>query len=316
MNNKEKYRKFCLDESEMSIFSKDWWLDAVCGKNNWNVVLVEKGGHIVGALPFFCCQRFVFKGIGMPLLTQTMGPYIKYPPGQKYETKLGYEKEIFNSLIESLPKVDFFLQNFNYRITNWLAFYWKGFEQKTRYTYVLENLNDLDSVWKNFNNKLRTDIRKAERELKVVDSDNCEAFYEINKKTFVRQNLATPYQLEFVKNIDSACMNRGCRKIFLAVDDEQNIQAAIYIVWDQASAYYLMGGSDPRFRNSGATSLLLWHAVKFANTRVSRFDFEGSMHENIERFFRSFGAVQKPYFQISKFNSPLLRVFKILKSLA
>jgi hypothetical protein len=35
MTNKEKYREFCKNEKNLPIFSKDWWLDAVCGKDNY-----------------------------------------------------------------------------------------------------------------------------------------------------------------------------------------------------------------------------------------------------------------------------------------
>jgi hypothetical protein len=43
-----------------------------------------------------------------------------------------------------------------------------------------------------------------------------------------------------------------------------------------------------------------WHAIQFAATVTGRYDFVGSMMENVERVFRSFGAVQKPYFSIFK----------------
>jgi len=42
MTNKEKYREFCKTKKDISIFSKDYWLDSVCGEANWDVVLVEK----------------------------------------------------------------------------------------------------------------------------------------------------------------------------------------------------------------------------------------------------------------------------------
>ena len=52
MTNKEKYRKFCEKEKNIPIFSKDWWLDSVCGENAWDVVLFEKGGEIWASLPY------------------------------------------------------------------------------------------------------------------------------------------------------------------------------------------------------------------------------------------------------------------------
>ena len=44
MSNKSKYRNLCTKEKTTPIFSKDLWMDAVCGENNWDVLLVERGG--------------------------------------------------------------------------------------------------------------------------------------------------------------------------------------------------------------------------------------------------------------------------------
>lgn len=76
-----------------------------------------------------------------------------------------------------------------------------------------------------------------------------------------------------------------------------------------------MLGADPRYRSSGAASLTMWEAIKFAATVTKRFDFEGSMIEPIEQFFRSFGAVQKPYFTISKVSHPVVKVGLGLRNL-
>src|SRR5919106_2186938 len=65
-------------------------------------------------------------------------------------------------------------------------------------------------------------------------------------------------------------------------------------------ASYLMGGSDPRLRTSGAMSLLMWEAIKFAGQVARRFDFEGSMLQPVERFFRAFGARQVPYARLTR----------------
>ena len=117
-----------------------------------------------------------------------------------------------------------------------------------------------------------------------------------------------PYSENLVENLDAACCERDCRKIWIAEDDRGRQHAGVYVVWDGNSAYYLMGGGDPELRNSGATSLCMWAAIRHAATVTQCFDFEGSMIEQVERFFRGFGAVQKPYFNIKKTPSKLLRL--------
>jgi hypothetical protein len=113
VTEKEKYREFCKKEKNIPIFSKDWWLDAVCGEENWDVVLFEKGGEIWASWPYYKVRKFSFNIITMPKLTQNMGIYIKYPHNQKYYKKLSWEKEIINTLLEKLPKFDKFSQNFH-----------------------------------------------------------------------------------------------------------------------------------------------------------------------------------------------------------
>lgn len=308
LTNKEKYRNLCRVEDTIPIFSKDWWLDAVAGEENWDVVLVERGEIIVASLPYIMKKKFFLRYISMPKLTQTAGVWMKYPDGQKYTNKISFEREVCKELIEKLPQVDAYAQNFHYSFTNWLPFYWEGFNQTTFYTYVLENLQDHEMLFSGFKENIRREIRKAEKKVKVYTGDSIGDFFLMVKKTFDRQNQTVPYDLTLLKRLDAACRKENCRKIFFAADERNRIHSAIYVIWDSECAYYIMGGGDPDLRNSGATSLLMWEAIKFASSVTKSFNFEGSMIQPIERFFSGFGANQKPYFHISKTNSTLLKI--------
>ena len=90
-------------------------------------------------------------------------------------------------LCEGAPTPEIFCQNFHYSVTNWLPFYWHGFSQTTRYTYVIENLDDLDLVWAQFQEKIRTDIRKAQKKVIVRTDLDIDKFLDINTLTFTRQ---------------------------------------------------------------------------------------------------------------------------------
>ncbi len=316
MTNKQKYREFSKTEKNIPIFSKDWWLDSVCGDNNWDVVLVEKNNKIIATLPFYVKKRNILNIITMPQLTQYMGVYIKYHPDQKYERKLSYEIKILNELIDQLPKVDIFFQNFHYSITNWLPFYWKGYEQTVRYTYVIEDLTDLNQVFDNINSNYRNRIKKSQKLVEVKINMDIEDFYKINMMTFDRQNIEHPYSLEFLKTHDKYLFENNAREIFYAIDEKQQIHSALYLTWDNNSSYVHLAGENPELRRSSAGSLLLWEAIKYTKEvlKLNKIDFEGSMIEGVERVRRGFGAIQKPYFRISKINSRLLKIRYFLKS--
>ena len=91
--NKQKYRDLCQLERSIPIFSKDWWLDAVCGEDKWDVAIVEKGGHIFASMPYYLMRKNGFNSIIMPRLTQSMGPWLHYPKKQKYAKRLSFEKD-------------------------------------------------------------------------------------------------------------------------------------------------------------------------------------------------------------------------------
>lgn len=299
------------------VFSQNWWLNAVAGKNNWNECRVEKDGKLVASLPYVVTNRMGFKYITQPKLTQTLGPWFSKPnPGTKYAQILAREKDLTEELIEQLPPFDLFHQNFTPEITNWLPWYWNGFKQTTRYTYRLNDLSDIDKLYNNLQRNIRGHIRKSIREgFEVYSTDSIEKFIQLNEKTFKNQGIKRPYSKELILRLNSACVNQNARKIFMVRDSEGRIHAGIYIVFNKYAAYNLMIGSDPELRSSGAISLCMWEAIKFASTVTDKFDFEGSMIETIERFFRGFGAIQTPYYSVSKISSPLLRFRRSMKEL-
>lgn len=309
---KEKYRSFCRTE-DLPVFLQDWWLDTVCG-DHWDVVVIEQSNEIVGVMPYHISSKAGMKLLNMPLLTSFLGPWIRYPQGQKYASRISHETDVLKKIVEQLPAFAFFRQRFHYSITNWLPFYWAGFEQTTRYSYMIE-LNDIERTFNELKSSVRGKIRKAEELVSVTDGRSVEDFYKLFSQTFERQRLKPPVSLDYLKKIDAALTLRNQRKIFFAVDPQGRIHSALYLIWDNASAYVHMIGENPELRNSGAGSLLIWKAIQYTkNTlRLNTFDFLGSMIEPVETVRRAFGARQVPYFQLKKVNSFPLKLFFFFK---
>ena len=309
--SKEKYIKFCKFEKDIPIFSCNWWLDAVCGEDNWDVELFEKGGEIFASMPYYKIRKARFNLLIMPKLTQTLGIYIKYPKSQKYYKKLSWEKKAMSMIINKLPKVDYFSQNFHHSIGNWLPFYWAGYEQTTRYSYLIDATAGgvMDLVEDGFENDIRRRIKKTiSSGVEVFEGEDIGLFYELNKMTFARKSVDMPYSFEFIGNLYKKCKENNAVKMFFAKDKNGAILAASFLVHDKNVVYYLMGGINPAKKELGAMDLVLFESIKFAMQSKRAFDFEGSMIESIEKYFRAFGAIQKPYYSISKINSKLLKV--------
>jgi len=306
--SREQYRKLCEKGADIPIFNQAWWLDAVCGKDHWDVLLVRNDHEIVASSPFCKTNKFGFKLIMQPKLMPFMGIWIKYPENQKYETKLSYEKKVLTELFDQLPYFDFFYQDLHYSVTNWLPLYWRNYKQTNLFTYVIEDLSDLDNVYNNFSSPKKRNIKKAKTILKIKHDLSAKDFFENHKMTLRKQNKDIGYPFELFERMYTAGYENNSAKTFYAIDENNNIHGALFIVWDQNSAYDLISTFDPDFRNSGASSLLVWETIKYVSSRTKMFDFEGSIIEPVAESFRKFGAIQKPYHRIYKANSWLIKL--------
>jgi len=293
------------------IFCQPWWLEAV-SPGDWDVAVVKRGEDVAAVLPYGYKVRLgKFRLLEIPYLTFYLGPWLR-DSHAKYTRKLGEEKDLMTELIEKLPPFASFQQWFHPAITNWLPFYWKGFTQTTRYTYVIEDTKNLDALWDETRENIRTDVRKAQKQVEVVEDPDVEHFLALQRVTYRRQGKPLPYPEETLLRLDCECTEHGARKILLAVDAQGKPHAGVYLVWDAQTVYALMRGSDPALRTSGATSLLMWKAIEFASSQKKRLDFAGSWVESIERFVRAFGARQIPFFEVTKMNSNVVRIYRTL----
>lgn len=302
------------DHSTHSLLQSEWWLDAVA-PGQWHKAEVRTGGDVRAWMPYVLRKRGPgLRIIAMPPLTQALGPWLA-PSDAGHARQLALEKDLMFSLIEQLPPFDHFEQSWHHSITNWLPFLWKGFSQTTRYTYIIEHPDEPDRIWSDLQPNIRKDIRKAEKSVAVRSDLGVDVLWDLNEKTFRRQGSNVPYSRDLVLRLDNACEKHDARRMFFAEDAQGRVHAALYVVWDNRAARGLISGADPELRHSGAGSLVMWEAIKFAAGVAATFDFGGSVMESVERYFRAFGAVQKPYFHIFKTNSRLLKTRNFIREL-
>lgn len=291
----------------LGLFRQAWWLDATAGAQGWGEVRVEENARPVALLRFGVRKRLGFTLLQSPPLTPTLGPWFAPLVGKPAQV-VAREKDLIGQLVAQLPPHDYFAQNLAPATANWLPWHWLGFSQTTRYTYVLDLTQGEQALWEGCLPKLRTNVRKASSRfgLEVTSDLGIETFIAVQRSTFARQGLDVPMSDDLVRRLDAACEQRACRRMFFAVDAQRRVHAAAYLVWDADRAYYLMAGRDSTLDNSGAGSLVLWEAIRFAIGVAPVFDFEGSMMEPVEHFVRTFGAVQVPYHRISRTPSRLI----------
>jgi len=296
-----------------NIFEQPWWLDIVA-KDKWQEFTTEINGEIVARLPIVIIKKWFGKIAIMPVQTQTLGLWIKNIEFKENETNkdLSYQKEIINKILDQIPRGIYFKIALDSSNKYVLPYVWRGFNIKPTFSYRIIDLSDIEKIFKGFDNTVKKNIKSASKKVKIIYDTDTDKLINMLDITFKNQGREYPISKAIIREIIKECDNRNSGIMISAIDDEENVHACSYFVYDKKTFYYLISGSDPRFRTSGAQTLILWEAIKHASTVSKMFDFEGSNIESIEKFFRQFGGSQIVNYEIRKL--PLiLEIYEIIK---
>lgn len=310
MHNKEKYEKFCT-QVYVPIYSKAWWMDAICGEDNWDVWLYEKGNNVLAAMPYYMENRDGFRYITKAPLTQNNGIIFRYPDeNMKKVTKQEYEEEVINAACEFIENMNLgvYEQQYHYDYRYYLPFFWNGYSAISRITYVIENTTDIDKVWSDISSKYRKNIKKGQKNSVICEDIDAVTFYDEHKKIFEKQKLKCPFSYELWMRLYQACKSHNSCRLICAKTNEGDIASVLFLVWDEKSAYHLLGGSMPEYQKLETYNALTWYAIKQASQMKLKYDFEGSVIKRISKSFREFGGEPKIYYRIRKvFSAEILK---------
>ena len=293
--NKDKYKSLASGIPSLPIFFQPWWLDAVVEKNSWDVVLIEEDGTIHACFVYVLKKKGPFKAIGMPSLTPSLGFW--FAPGCDQNTTAV-------TLLGMLPKHDKFYMQMHHKVFNLELD--PGFEKQELHTYVLNGIKDHESIYSNFKQRIKGEIKKAEGKITITETKDVLKLFHLCEKSYKRQNKNIEFNLDLVRGIYDLVTEKRCGTILLAEDEAGNAHAATLLVADKMAVYYLLNGGDPALRSSGANSLLMWEAIKHASKYVDTFDFEGSMIPGVEKYIQGYSPEKEHYALFTKTNSKLI----------
>ncbi len=268
----------------------------------WKAIVVEQDGEWEAVFPFPRKKKYGISYCFQLPWTQHSGILLA-PYELKNAQYLEKVKKIINGILDIATKkclaFDLALSpEFDYV----LPFLWKGFEITPKFTYQL-NLTQEQEIEDNFSSSTRKKIRKAEKcDYVIRPLQNVSELIRIYRKE-------VGDRLSHLKHENYVQLENLIR--FLLKND----QAAAFEAWsgnefagglvlylDKRTAYFPLGITMESHRSSGLMSLLLKESMIHVKERGCEvFDFEGSSIEDIERFFRGFGALPVTYMNISKF---------------
>jgi hypothetical protein len=309
---KEKYEKI---QSELPVFMQSWWLYSLCGEDWQPCMTFDKKGEVTGAMIYHFAKKYGMSMI-LPLpLSPVSGIWFNYPIlAQKSHSKYNFEIQITEKLIAQLPKTYLTITQLGVSFTNWLPFHWQNYKQRTRYTYVIENITNLGAVHNNFNDSIKQNLKKSLQDLKVEESENVDLLYKMSKEAIERSKGKLNYTQETLNMLYFNIKKNNAGQIFEVQNTDNQAIGIALIVWDKETAYLLISGDTKKHKST--ITVLIWRVLEIlAQKGINNFDFEGSMLPHVEPFNRSFGATQKPYHLIFKAKNRFFEMLFALKGI-
>ena len=317
---KETYIRFANAREDLRIYNMPFWLDAVCGPENWDAVVIEENGRIEAALPYHTGRRPGGTAcILQPQMTQCFDLWIRPVPDLKTEKELHRQFALIGAVAGKLlaKGADLYDFNLSSSLHNWQPFAWEGFHEETKYSFVIpkERIGD---AWDAMSPSLRADIRRAEAAMQVTDlrAEEIPALRGFLTETLRRQGIANPVSEELLGRIYRACLENQCIKMPAIRQDGRILCAGIY-VFDSRYVYELLPGTAEDAKAPGCKALMTWQMISFANETGRGFDFEGSMVPGVAEHDRRFGAELVPYYHLWRIQTknPLKRLSLIARYL-
>jgi len=233
-------------------------------------------------------DRFQLTIHKIPHTTWTIGYLPKSPLPTKEMIKelekIGkVEKCIFIQIEPNVQKKE--VSNFEFRISNLKPSFHPLF---TRYTFILDLTKSEEELLKNMHPKTRYNIKVAQKHgVKVIEDNSNEAFEEylkLTRETTKRQGFYAHteqyhrLQWETLKVQSSYDMLTA----YLLTARYRNKTLVCWILFIfKDTLYYPYGASSSQYRETMASNLMMWEAIKFGKKLgLKKFDMWGALGPN------------------------------------
>jgi len=183
-----------------------------------------------------------------------------------------------------------------------------GWQDCSSQTWVIDLRQGVDALWKSMEGRARTSVRKAEASGLIVrrstDPAEWRSYYEMHLETY-RRTGAEHHSSAYFQTIWEKLIPTSRAYVLFAESDGELIAAVNVGVYKRGCVYWT-GCSRGDARESNATSLLLWTAIKnLANEDFADWFDAGEAFPNIHtgklhqlsEFKKSFGGILYPFFR-------------------
>jgi hypothetical protein len=302
------YDAFCEKHQEIvPIFHQPWWLEIVCQFGTLQkYVIADESESIVGIFPIFTKSKFGLNWQTCPPFCLFLGPIL-----------LETHQVLLKNLIEdNVLKKSFYSLQLTWHPSETAIFWNKvGFETSNMFTYrVFPQISEEELL-----NKCRPTtkklIRKFSKILQVTEEQGVEDFKLLYKTHHQSRKIYVEQNAKILEQLIVSSKKREKGTVFGARSLENQLQSAIFVVWDAQTMWHLVACKDDKIHQNDGHRLLIWEVLKICSASNIIFDFEGGEVKGIGDFFASFGAEKVPFIRAIRYKSTFIKkTVKLIKN--
>lgn len=267
-------------------YATTWYLDAVTN-DQWDAII---SGDYEWIMPIPMKVKFGVKYLPTPLFVQQLGIF------GPNDANVEISNHFFKHIASNIPFIEFQLNSHNE------APDLEGFTHKLRTNLILKLNSERSQISSRYNDNIKRNIRKAHDaglRFNTTSARSIIKLFQEDKAIELKDFKVEWYNvLDRLYNI-TALRNYG--KCYGAYDPSGNLIAGMFIIEWQDRATFIFSGNSALGKACGAMPALIHDYLENAPENIKIFDFEGSDNEGLQRFYRSFGAVESNYVHL-KFN--------------
>jgi hypothetical protein len=174
------------------------------------------------------------------------------------------------------------------------------FKIDLNYTGILslEKVENLEQIFMESRTLRRRNYNKSLKEgFTIEESDDIKVLDVLHSQTFERQGIGRSSGEKFMATtLAKKAISLGFGRLMICRDSSGSPASASLFLFDDKTAYYLIGANDPKFRKYGTGSYVMFEQIKRCLEHgLSQVDFVGINSPMRGDFKTSFGAVPVPY---------------------
>ncbi len=208
-----------------------------------------------------------------------------------------YEQECLNQniiaeFVRFHPFNDFHKENYSYF----------DFIVNDRPTVYVDTTTNKDQRWSSYTSKLRTILRKCERELRVEKSENIKLFLDLYYKTMDRNN-ATNYYYFDNHYFEDLLKLKGVELYNVYKDDV--VVSSSFFMFNSEFGHYHLSANNYEYRKYNANYFILDNIFDIAHKKGVKYFHLGGGRTNEEKdsllvFKRKFSSLYKEFYIAGK----------------